>query len=566
MGNKGKRNIKFVMWFIFLSTLGVGGGIFFLLFAVVPIEQIYVDRGWSQFNIDNIMKYYVIGWVVFGFVMSFLYYFFILKKNFWKIGTLLMVASIALCSSALYYFLNTGSSVVQSSQGELETHGERFTFGPYPEADDLERLAKEGYDGVITLLSPTLPIEKPLLNRQIKNGEKAGIEIYSMPMLPWVGDNTETLESIKKLITQDDKRYYVHCYLGRHRVDVVKQLISQELQLDFEILVLQPTKFERGHVIYYDDKKVAMGPYPTNEEWFTRIRRSEVKEVVSLLPAQSKLLEKEKQVAAELGIKFTHMPIEKNSTTQDIQQAVDYVNSLDHRAYVHDFNNSEVIKIFEALFSWQHAIETNTKWIKESSNITHTLGAKMLIGKVPTEQFKNALQQEGVRQFVEIPAVTIPELYQIAENSVKQQETTYFYTNDTQRAEQFFKMINGLLYGSRPSMAEFNDVELTNGMLKQYKRKLVVGPTLTDSEFESFALANGVARIILLHPASLIDENTKNHMQKMADQYQIPLTLIPMEEGFEEPFVSAINKELGLTYVLTDAALLDTVNQYVKKY
>ena len=567
MKNNKKRNIRLVMWFIFLSTLGVGGGIFFLLFAVVPIEQIYVDRGWSQFNIDKIMKYYVFGWVAFGFAMSFLYYFFILKRNFWKIGTLLMLSSIGLCIAGLYYFLNTGSSVVQSSQGEVDTHGERFTFGPYPEAADLKRLKEEGYDGVLALLSPTLPIEKPLLDREIANGKEANMPVISMPMLPWVGDNSDTLAAIKELINADDKRYYVHCYLGRHRVDVVKHLVSQELQLDFSLLAFEPSTFERGHVMHYDTQEVSFGPFPTDQEWFTRIRRNEVQEVISLLPSSNtEWLEKEKKIIAEMGISFTHYPIEESYTFEELQKINNYIQSLDHKVFIHDFKKSNALLQLDALYSWGHSLNLQSSILTNNNDILFKLGAKMLVGLPPSKSSRTALQQAGVRHFVEVSTLAKQDLYQLAKTQLAKKETTYFYVANEQLGAEFYKILKGLVFGSAEGVNEYRDIALTNGTTGQYKRNIVAGPILTDEEFESFALANGVAQILFLYPSSVIDQPTKAHIEEMAQKSGIPLELIIMKSGFEETLVSSINKQSGLTYILTDSMLLDVVNDYLKKY
>lgn len=559
-----KRYAKFFMWFILLSTFGVGGGIFFLLFAVVPIEQVYEDRGWSQFKIDSIMKYYVIGWVVFGFIVSFLYYFFVLKKNYWKTGIGMMIASILLSVIGMYYFLNTGTGVVQTSQGEVVESGERFTFGPYPEQADLKRLADQGYDGVITLLSPTLPIEKPLLDKELKNGEKAGIDIISMPMLPWVGDNTATLNAIKKLIKKDDKRYYVHCYLGRHRVDIVKQLVNQELKTNVKVLVRQRTSLERGPLIVYTKQNVLVGPYPTDEEWLTRIRRSEVKEFVSLLPTNETMwLEKEKKVAAEMGVKFTHIPLAIGYSKQDLQKVIDYVKGRKDKVYVHDFNGA-IVPQFDAMFDWDKTINTWAMTLAEQKKFL--VGAKIAVGPTPNATVTKRWKQLGVEQFVEIPKTSLAEQYKLAQKLKEQKQLTYAYTDDVALSEQFKRMQTGIMFGAYDDYKLFDGVKLTNGTLEQIQRNVVVGPILTEKEFATFAIANGFSKIIFLNSATLAKEDLSKDLENYTKQYNISIKQMIMKPDFQEKLINSVNKETGYTYIMVDEFLIQTVVDYLKRY
>ncbi|WP_332646491.1 hypothetical protein [Lysinibacillus sp. 54212] len=564
-GRNWKSYLKFVMWFILLSTLGVGGGIFFLLFAVVPIEETYVQRGWSQYRIDGIMKYYVFGWVIFGFIMSFLYYYFILKKDRWITSTLLMLSSIALCISGLAYFLNTGSSVVQASQGEIEV-GERFTFGPYPEKENLELLKEQGYDGVITLLSPTLPIEKPLLDKEIKAGEEADIEIISMPMLPWVGDNTETLNQIKELISQDDKRYYVHCYLGRHRVDVVKQLVNEESGGEYDLLVLQPTSFERGDLVYDEENEVLIGPYPTDEEWFTRIRRGEVKEVVSLLKSeQSDWLQKEQQTASEMDMAFRHFPIGETYTRAQLQEAVDYVKSLDHKAFVHSLLHDNKIKEFEALYSWGNAIFP----LKDAANVGVTanlVGARLMVGLQPTNEQQAQLSALGIERFVELQATDITTLYKEALLIAKEEKVTYIITKDAATMKTMTTMLFGVMYGFELPKKQYNGLQLTNGVLDVHERNLTLGPILTEEDFTSFVLPQGVKQIIFLNSPSTTSEKELKRLVALAKKYNVTMKTINLAANYEQELVPLLNAESGLNYVMIDPQLMQVVRDYIKQF
>ncbi|MFK2826879.1 hypothetical protein QYG89_14585 [Bacillus sp. B190/17] len=567
MGEKTAKRpfIKFVMWFALLSTFGVGGGIFFLLLAVVPIEQAYTDRGWSQFKIDSVMKYYVLGWVLFGFFFSFLYYRFLLKKNRWMTSGIVMTASVALCISGMYYFLNTGTGFIQHSQGKIEK-GDRFTFGPYPEKEDLEQLKDAGYDGVITLLSPTLPIEKPLLDKEKKSADEAGIVLYSLPMLPWVGDNSETIEAIKKMIQQDDKKYYVHCYLGRHRVDVVKQVINQALDSTYKLNFLQPTTFERGNLYYFHDENILVGPYPTDEEWFTRIKRGEVKEVVSLLESKhTKLISKEEKVALEMGMTVQRLPLSGEPTREEIKKAADYITSLDHKVFVHNFNNPREIEELEAYISWKKMIHGDSHMILESGNY-QKVGAKMIIGFQPTANDKRKLSKIGIEQYIHVNDVSVLSLYKIVQQIKEKEQLTYVIVNNIETMETLEKIATGFLFGSRDRGKGFESIVLREGSLIRHERNLVIGPILSGDEYESFALKNGVAQLIFLYAASITSEEKLEEIKQMAHQYDIPLKVIPMHKGYEEELVPAINRENGLNYIMAEKEVIQLVHEFIKQF
>jgi len=91
----------------------------------------------------------------------------------------------------------------------------RFTFGPYPERERFEQLEADGFTAVVSLLHPAVvPFEPTLIARERKLAEEFGLEFIHAPMLPWLGDNAETLDLLRELAGRDNGRYYVHCYLG----------------------------------------------------------------------------------------------------------------------------------------------------------------------------------------------------------------------------------------------------------------------------------------------------------------------------------------------------------------
>ena len=104
--------------------------------------------------------------------------------------------------------------------------GPKFVFGSYPDDNRLRELQKEGVTAVVSLQSPAVFVEISGINEERKSASRIGMNFIEAPMLPWVSDNTESLEKIKQLALHGKGTYYVHCGLGRDRVNIVKRVIE----------------------------------------------------------------------------------------------------------------------------------------------------------------------------------------------------------------------------------------------------------------------------------------------------------------------------------------------------
>jgi hypothetical protein len=114
-----------------------------------------------------------------------------------------------------------------SSGGMLSVAGgPEFVFGPYPQPERLAELKREGYTAVISLQHPSVVVELSGILKEREAASRLGIELIQAPMLPWVSDNRASLEKIREIVRTGRGRYYVHCGLGRDRVNVVKRVIA----------------------------------------------------------------------------------------------------------------------------------------------------------------------------------------------------------------------------------------------------------------------------------------------------------------------------------------------------
>lgn len=336
---------KWILRLLFLMLFGFSGGVLFLLFFMVPVEARLAESGVDQGVTDVIMSILTFGWIGFGFLMTAVFSRFLISGWRSLLPATSAVGVVFLSSFAVFYFLlDTNMMIAMGNLNEQTVENERLTFGSYPDLQRLEALEDQGYDGVITLLNPNIPFERVLLQEEKANGEEVGIEVYSFPMLPWISQNGNSLRGIDDLITDGDKRYYIHCYLGEHRVDLVRDRITEEPENpkgdpDDPL----PESFERGEVTTFDDGRIILGPYPTEEEWFHEILRQDVKEIVSTFdpedPSYKDRIKEERKIAEDYDLTFTLMPLGSDPDPARVREISLYAYELDHRVYIHDYNS-----------------------------------------------------------------------------------------------------------------------------------------------------------------------------------------------------------------------------------
>lgn len=104
-------------------------------------------------------------------------------------------------------------------------NGAVFEFGAYPDSAKLAELARQNAT-VVSLQDPNLPVEREGVESERELARKFGLRLVSAPMVPWFSENRESLEKIRALAVNGRGHYYIHCGLGRDRVNIVKRLIE----------------------------------------------------------------------------------------------------------------------------------------------------------------------------------------------------------------------------------------------------------------------------------------------------------------------------------------------------
>jgi protein tyrosine phosphatase (PTP) superfamily phosphohydrolase (DUF442 family) len=261
------------------------------------------------------------------------------------------VTAAVVCSAMLTLGAWMTPSLMARGSETTVVEGSRFTFGPYPSQEDLERLESEGYTHIVALLHPAVaPFEPKLLGDERRHIEKLDLELVHAPMLPWIGKNGESLKTIRRLAESGEGKYYVHCYLGRDRVGVVKRLVQSvtgEIPPDGENSGAQHPLFAKDHLergpIYQLPNGVFVTPFPTPEEMVSIFQNVATDQVVSMLdpsdPSQLRRLETERAALSSVGIDLIEIPLTSDAELEALEAAANRIRSLEGVTLVHAFRS-----------------------------------------------------------------------------------------------------------------------------------------------------------------------------------------------------------------------------------
>lgn len=203
--------------------------------------------------------------------------------------------------------------------------GPEFVFGAYPDEARLRELKEAGFTAVVSLQHPAVvPIELQGIRAEKEAARNVGIPFVHAPMLPWVSDNEEALETIRDLVERGTGKYYVHCGLGRDRANVVKAMVERmgEARVATAADLKAPRTFadrvaegrflmERGNFqVVAEDLWVV--PYPNEREGFSKLFGGQVETVLMMMdpadPQQREWIADGKRLFQQYGVPFRFQP------------------------------------------------------------------------------------------------------------------------------------------------------------------------------------------------------------------------------------------------------------------
>ncbi|HXE91576.1 MAG TPA: hypothetical protein VNK82_11485 [Terriglobales bacterium] len=410
------RGRKWLMTLLFLGCFGFAGGAAFLLFALVPLEHALEARGWGQAGIDRLLGLLVFAWGLIALAVTALYYRLALGRTYRpRQAHLVLLLVVVAAGAAFVMFLDTGVGIIAERRARVQQLSRNLTFGPYPDLDDLKSLKFQHYDGVITLLHPALPFEKVLLDRETANAGEAGIPVYSFPMLPWISENRDALEAIRRLLGDGSKRYYVHCYLGQHRANLVRQMATHGLALAGESVdELLPERLERGTIFTYEHKRIVLGPLPVEQEWFTAVLRHGVREVISTLdpadPDNQPWIEQINKVAADYNLRVTTKPIDTHAPDPlAIRDLAQYARNSGERVYILGYRIGRWVWPLDAALGGGQFVPVPIGRDSFERGPLFKFNRKYVLGPYPTDDEIGTLKLAGIREVVSLMDGTKPD-------------------------------------------------------------------------------------------------------------------------------------------------------------
>jgi len=278
------------MWLLVGLVLGTA----VLVGPVRLITQGMGDAGWQQGSQDHVL-----------IVVIFLYLILSLLLTRWIVGIMFrarhrntrwgIAAVLTLLAAGTAWEWSNPAKLLAGIAGGGDAGsysvagGPEFLFGAYPDEPRLEALKKEGVTSIISLQHPGVIIEREGISAERDAAQKLHLNFIQAPMLPWVSDNAESLDKLREIARTGKGKYYVHCGLGRDRVNVAKRIIEAEgrkVQLtnvkNAIAFVDRPNPFQRGSLGHLDHDRWLI-PYPNKDEMFGYILGGQAGTVVSLL-------------------------------------------------------------------------------------------------------------------------------------------------------------------------------------------------------------------------------------------------------------------------------------------
>ncbi len=139
---------------------------------------------------------------------------------------ILMALFIALFGFGLYSAFRPESYPLKFVRGEVRPISKNVVIGPYPDKREWKKLKNHvGVQVLVSLMDPDSRIEGGFVEKERAMARKYGMEFKNFPMDFMHLSDDSNKEQARRLAayilkTGKDKKFYVHCYLGRHRVKI----------------------------------------------------------------------------------------------------------------------------------------------------------------------------------------------------------------------------------------------------------------------------------------------------------------------------------------------------------
>jgi hypothetical protein len=320
------------MWLLIGLVLGTA----VLVGPVRLITEGMGRAGWEQSSQDRVLIVVILLYLVFSLLLT-----------RWIVGIMFRARNrnTRWAIAAVFTLLAAGTAWEWSNPAKLlagiagggdggsynVVGGAEFIFGAYPDDAKLDSLKVAGVTAVISLQHPGVVIEREGISAERDATRIRHLKFIQAPMLPWVSDNEESLEKLREIARHGKGKYFVHCGLGRDRVNVAKRIIEAEgiriARSDAKTatgFADRPDPFERGSLAHLESGKWLI-PYPNKHEMFGFILGGQAGTVVSLLdatdPEQAAWNAEMEKLLKQYAIPFIMRPLPENNVVRAMDVA-----------------------------------------------------------------------------------------------------------------------------------------------------------------------------------------------------------------------------------------------------
>jgi len=540
---------SWLLTIIFLAVFGFTLGVICLFELNVPLEGILKQHRVSQLLINIAMSGIILFWAATVIIATVMFHRKLaLSPERYKIaiGMILLLGILAGGFFTLLVFTN--NDLVATFKGSQLRKDDKFMIGPYPEEERLQLLKKEGCQGVISLLSPTIPFEKILLDREIQAGEKIGLQMYSFPMLPWISGNENSLRGIKELVEKEKGPFYIHCYLGKHRADLVISTLTGENRT-----YLNPDRLENGRLYYYQDGRIILGPFPNDEEWFHLVKRGQVKEVISFLDPdnseEARLIEKEKDICAECGVELKLLPVRlQGNQVSGLTALLDQVGTTDNKVFIHGFKSDVRFKLLDASLRSGIAASTGQVFPEQfGGGKIYSVHPNLVLGPEPNDVENGFLQTSGFTRVtismennLSPPATCSSILSQLGKNGT-------FYVSGF-KSEKELELIKKVLL-ARFYGIDSIDMKISSQSVTKMGRYLFVGLRPDQEELKALAML-GINTILYPQKATAKPDQSWGEAQKLVEEQGLKFQTVQYEPGNVSEIIAIANRDNNPCYLV----------------
>lgn len=242
------------------------------------------------------------------------------------------VAATVLAVATFWLWSNPGGVLASLAGGTSSRlsmgSGAVWEFGRYPDSETLRRLKRENITAVISLEHPGDLVERQGIEEERRATREFGMQLIEAPMLPWVSNNQTSLNLIRSIARKGTGRYYVHCGLGRDRVNLVKHMlqamgartVAAQGYMEGNFFDSRIPNFERGQLATFGDDKWLV-PYPDKHEMLANILQGKTARMILALDTTDAQRRQWWQEATALFKEFA-IPFDDMSTTSSDQARI----------------------------------------------------------------------------------------------------------------------------------------------------------------------------------------------------------------------------------------------------